>query len=84
MGSFLTYCTQSEINDFKDNLNYIPTLIDREGQITSLEITKHIFKIYVNIKVFLAKEITKPILAKFRDFLILIFRWQCTTFSVKL
>lgn len=55
IGNYIAYGTQAELIDLKDNLNHISTSINRDDYVISLENTEYIFKIYVNIKDFLAK-----------------------------
>lgn len=52
---YLRYGTQEEIDSLKYNLNHISNLIISKNQIISLEITKPIFKVYVDIKDFSIK-----------------------------
>ena len=52
---YLRYGTQEEIDSLKYNLNHISNLIISKNQIISLEITKPIFKVYVDTKDFLIK-----------------------------
>jgi hypothetical protein len=66
---YLMYCTQNEIKDLNHNLNSISSLIDIKSKRPSLEITNHIFKVYICIKDFLSKRNYKIHVGKISRFL---------------
>lgn len=55
LNTYLLYCKENEIKDFKHTLESIFNSIDIENQIIHLEVTKHIFEVYVGIKDFFVK-----------------------------
>jgi hypothetical protein len=66
---YIGYGTQNEIDSLKYNFDCISNLINSRNQINYLDITKLIFKIYVDIKDFLVKRNYKVSLQKFLRYL---------------